>query len=231
MIYISNLRFSYGADGFGLGIEELHVPSGEKICWVGPSGSGKTTLLHLVAGIFLPDAGRVDCCGKELTSLSDAARRDFRIANIGLVFQDFALLDYLSVVDNILLPYRINSSLRLDESARLRASELASQVGLGSMLSRLPSQLSQGERQRVAACRALIAKPQLLLADEPTANLDASNAARVLDLLDKYATEESATCVIVSHDSEVTTRFEKKTEFSEFRMGVQPQLGGSGGHA
>ncbi len=231
MIELSDLRFSYTEGGFGLEIQRLLVPAGEKVCWVGPSGTGKTTLLHLVAGIIIPDSGRVDCCGQELTSLGDSARRDFRIANIGLVFQEFALLDYLNVIDNILLPYRINRSLRIDQTARSRASQLASAVGLGEMLSRRPSQLSQGERQRVAACRAIITEPKVVLADEPTANLDAENAARVLNLLDDYATEHHATCVVVSHDPEVTRRIKNTIDVSGFCARLQPQLAGGDKHA
>ena len=231
MIGMSEVRFSYPQGGFGLEISELRVAAGERVCWVGTSGSGKTTLLHLAAGIFTPDSGTVSCCGRELSSMSDSSRRDFRIANIGLVFQDFALVDYLSVLDNILLPYRINGSQRLNQNATSRASRLASDVGLGDMLTRRPSQLSQGERQRVAACRAIVAEPKLLLADEPTANLDADNSARVLDLLEGYATEQQATCIIVTHDPQAMKRFEKTSDVSEFCQRFQPQAVEGNAHA
>ena len=231
MIELRDLQFAYAEGGFGLQVERLSIAKGQRVGWIGPSGSGKTTLLHLVAGIVSPAAGRVETCGKELTALRDAARRDFRIANVGLVFQDFALLDYLSVLDNILLPYRINRSLRLEGAVRARAQQLAADVGLGDMLSRRPTQLSQGERQRVAVCRALIANPKLLLADEPTANLDPGNAARVLDILDGYATKQAATLVVVTHDRDVLTRFDETIDVSAFCAPAQPEPAGGGDHA
>ena len=121
MIEIRDLRFAYGEGGFELHVERLSVRDCQRVCWIGPSGCGKTTLLHLVAGINSPAAGQVETCGQDLTALRDAARRDFRIANVGLVFQDFALLDYLSLLENILLPFRINRSLRLESEVRDRA--------------------------------------------------------------------------------------------------------------
>ncbi|MGI9472363.1 MAG: ABC transporter ATP-binding protein, partial [Rubripirellula sp.] len=178
--------------------------------------SGTTPLLHLVAGISAVDVGCVTTCGQELSSLRDAARRDFRIANVGLVFQDFALLDYLSVLDNVLLPYRISPALQLDASVRERAEGLAASLGIVGLLSRKPTELSQGERQRVAVCRAVIARPKLLLADEPTANLDPRNATRVLDALQDYAHEQHATLVVVSHDRETIERFEESVDVSSF---------------
>lgn len=229
MIELQDLQFAYAEGGFGLHIKNLSIDQGQRVCWVGPSGSGKTTLLHLVAGIFHPESGYIKTCGTELTALSDASRRDFRIANIGLVFQDFALLDYLSVLDNILLPYRISRVLRLDTATRARAEQLATDVGLGEMLSRRPTQLSQGERQRVAVCRAIIANPKLLLADEPTANLDASNETRVLDALETYSSEQGATLIIVSHDRDIVARFGRTTDIAEFCVKTKIAAG-KGGH-
>jgi putative ABC transport system ATP-binding protein len=231
MIQLRDLQFAYAEGGFELTVENLSITAGQRVGWIGPSGSGKTTLLHLVAGIFSPDAGRVDTCGKQLTALPDAARRDFRIANVGLVFQDFALLDYLSVLDNILLPYRINRSLRLEPPVRTRAEQLATAVGLAEMLSRRPAQLSQGERQRVAVCRALVASPKLLLADEPTANLDPKNATRVLDTLDEYAAQQGATLVVVTHDRDVLARIDRTIDISSFCTPAQPKPAGGVPHA
>lgn len=208
MIDIQNLRFAYGDGNFQLNIEHLSVPQGQRRCWVGPSGSGKTTLLHLAAGIYTPDAGEIIVGEQEISRLRESARREFRISKLGLVFQDFALLDYLNVLDNILLPYRMSRALHLNNSVRERAQQLAERVGLGSFMSRKVTQLSQGERQRVAVCRSVITNPQLILADEPTANLDAINAAHVLDFLEGYSREQNATLIIVSHDQNVITRFD-----------------------
>jgi len=221
MIQVRNLEFTYDQGAFRLQVEELSIDAGQRVTWTGPSGSGKTTLLHLVAGIVRPSAGQIESCGAELTDLSDSARRDFRIANIGLVFQDFALLDYLNVLDNILLPYRINRSLRLNSQARTRAEQLAREVGLAELLLRRPSQLSQGERQRVAVCRALVTNPKLVLADEPTANLDPGNAARVLDALDQHAKQQGATLVVVTHDQDVTARFDRTIDVASFCKPLQ----------
>jgi putative ABC transport system ATP-binding protein len=231
MIELRDLQYAYAEGGFRLKVESLSIAKAQRVCWIGPSGSGKTTLLHLVAGIVSPAAGRVETCGRELTAMRDATRRDFRIANVGLVFQDFALLDYLSVLDNILLPYRINRSLRLEGTVRDRAQQLAEDVGLVDMLLRRPTQLSQGERQRVAVCRALIANPKLLLADEPTANLDSRNAARVLDTLDGYATKQAATLVVVTHDRDVLARFDETIDVSTFCEPAQPKPARGGGDA
>jgi putative ABC transport system ATP-binding protein len=213
MIRISNLRFRYRDGDFELAIPGLSIGRGERVAVIGPSGSGKTTLLHLIAGIATPDSGDVETNGVDVNRLDDAGRRDFRIRNIGLVFQEFELLEYLSVLDNVLLPYRINRSLRLDASVRRRAEALAARVGIEDKLGRLATRLSQGEKQRVAVCRALIAEPALLLADEPTGNLDPANKDRVLDILADYAAESGATLVTVTHDHALLPRFARVIDF------------------
>ena len=167
MIEIRGLRFAYGEGDFSLRVPELAVADGETVAIVGPSGSGKTTLLNLIAGNALPQSGTVTTNKHEVSGLHDAARRSFRISNIGLVFQEFELLEYLTVLDNILLPYRINRTLRMDAEVRRRAKEIAARVGIEDKLRRYPDHLSQGEKQRVAVVRALVVQPPLLLADEP----------------------------------------------------------------
>jgi len=216
MIEIRNMLFQYGEGDFRLDVPSLQVASGERVAVVGPSGSGKTTLLNLVAGIARPQSGDVVTVGQKLADLDDGATRNFRIRNIGLVFQEFELLEYLDVLDNVLLPYRINNSLELDSQVRQRAAELLKSVGIGHLRDRLPDHLSQGERQRVAVCRALLVKPPLLLADEPTGNLDPANKGRVLDILVDYAAANDATLVTVTHDSNLLSRFERVIDFSDF---------------
>lgn len=213
MIRIEDLDFAYGADGFRMSIDELAVGRGEAVAVIGPSGSGKTTLLHLIAGIVTPNGGRIEANGVEVSSLGDAGRRDFRVRNIGLVFQEFELLEYLTVLDNILMPYRINPKLALDASVRERARSIASDMGLGDKLGRYPRKLSQGERQRVAVCRAVLPEPALLMADEPTGNLDPGTKGRVLDLLFDYADRTGTTLLTVTHDHDLLPRFERVVDF------------------
>jgi len=216
MIEIRDLRFSYDEGDFSLEIPELKVAHGETVAIVGPSGSGKTTLLNLIAGTATPQSGQVTTNGYAISELHDAARRDFRIANIGLVFQEFELLEYLNVLDNILLPYRINRTLHLDTSVRERAETIAERVGIGDKLARYANQLSQGEKQRVAVIRALVVQPPLLLADEPTGNLDPLNKDRVLDILLQYATDNAATLITVTHDHDILHRFQRVIDFKDF---------------
>ena len=208
MIDIQGLQFSYGEGDFLLQVPELAVAHGETVAIVGPSGSGKTTLLNLIAGNAIPGSGQVSTNGAVVSGLHDSARRDFRIANIGLVFQEFELLEYLNVLDNILLPYRINRTLALDDDVRRRAVELAQQVGIGDKLHRYANHLSQGEKQRVAVVRALVVRPPLLLADEPTGNLDPVNKSHIVDLLFENAAEHDATLLAVMHDHALLDRFD-----------------------
>ena len=222
MVHITGLRFRYGdpergSHGFALRIDALRVAAGESVALVGPSGSGKTTLLHLVAGILTPDAGQVTVAGEDVAALDDARRRAFRVSQIGLAFQEFELLDYLSVLDNILLPYRIHPVLRLDGAARDRARALAERLGIGDKLARRPGSLSQGERQRAAVCRSLVTGPSLLLADEPTGNLDPVNAGLVLDALFELAARSGAALLTVTHDHELLPRFDRVVDFKAFQ--------------
>jgi ABC-type lipoprotein export system ATPase subunit len=216
MIEISDLLFSYGERDFSLDIPELRVAGGETVAIVGPSGSGKTTLLNLIAGTETPKSGTIVTNGNEISGLHDAARRDFRISTIGMVFQEFELLEYLNVLDNILLPYRINRSLQLKPEVRERAEALAKRVGISDKLDRYVDHLSQGERQRVAVVRALVVQPPLLLADEPTGNLDPLNKNRVLDILLRYAEQNAATLVTVTHDHDILDQFQRVVDFKDF---------------
>jgi putative ABC transport system ATP-binding protein len=225
MIRISDLAFRYAQGDFELVIPSLVVEPGERVGIIGASGSGKTTLLHLIAGISAPSAGHIETGGIALARLDDAKRRDFRIRQIGLVFQEFELLEYLNVLDNILLPYRISASLRLDRAVRDRAGALARRVGLAHKLRSPPTQLSHGEKQRVAVCRALIAEPELLLADEPTGNLDPANKDRVLDILVDYVEEHGATLVTVTHDHDLLGRFGRVIDFKDFSSSVSVEAG------
>jgi putative ABC transport system ATP-binding protein len=216
MIAIHSILFSYGQNGFCLNIPELSVEKGEKVAVIGPNGSGKTTLLNLIAGIITPERGSIAVGDVQVDGLSDDARRDFRITNVGFVFQDFQLLDYLNVLDNILHPYRITGALTLDEQVRARAQTLAQEMYIGDKLNRLPNDLSQGEKQRVAICRALLPWPKLILADEATGNLDPVNKTRILELLFGAVEDHDATLLAVTHNHELLTRFDRTVDFQTF---------------
>ncbi len=218
MVHVADLRFRYAEGDFALRVPELRVATSETLAVIGPSGSGKTTLLNLMAGIVRPSQGRVLTYGTDLAALEEAARRDFRVRHIGLVFQEFELLEYLDVIDNILLPYRINASLRLSDAVRERATGLAERLGIADKLRRLPRRLSQGERQRAAVCRALVTGPELLLADEPTGNLDPRNKERVLDSLFDCVADTGTTLVAVTHDHDVLKRFARVIDAKDFSV-------------
>ena len=206
-----DLRFAYpprpGTEAFELRLPEWSVARGQRVALFGPSGCGKSTLLNLLAGVLVASSGRLMVEGQELAALSEAERRAWRIRNLGFVFQDFPLVDYLDAQENVLLPYRLNSALRLDAGARGRAAELLGQLGLGGKLKRRPRELSQGERQRVAIARALVTEPRLLLADEPTAGLDPERTEQVIELLEGLCQERGLTLVLVTHEPQLRARF------------------------
>ncbi len=195
----------------------MSVEQGEKVAVIGPSGSGKTTLLNLIAGINRPQQGSVTVADQVVSACSDAKRRDFRITNIGFVFQDFELLDYLNVLDNILHPYRITRALKLTQSVEQRAIKLAAGLDIGDKLKRFTGELSQGEKQRTAICRALLPEPRLILADEATGNLDPRNKGKILDLLFENVDSHDATLLAVTHDHELLSRFDRVIDFLDFR--------------
>jgi putative ABC transport system ATP-binding protein len=220
VIELRDVQFVYRGGSFRLDISSVSMQSGERLAVIGPSGSGKTTLLNLIAGILTPVHGKVEVAGTEVSALADARRRDFRIRSIGFVFQDFELLDYLDVLDNILHPYRI-SALRLDRTVRERAEWLAQRLGVRDKLKRRADDLSQGEKQRVAICRALLPGPPLILADEATGNLDPRNKGLILDLLFDSVADHGATLLAVTHDHELLPRFDRVVDFADFQSDCQ----------
>jgi len=218
MINIRQLEFHYQIGGFRLSIPEFSVERGERLAVIGPSGSGKTTLLNLIAGIIIPERGTIGVNNVKVGELNDAGRRDFRITHIGFVFQDFELLDYLSILDNILHPYRISGALTLNKKVHAHAAALAQEMGIGDKLTRRPNDLSQGEKQRAAICRALLPQPKLILADEATGNLDPDNKTLILDLLFRAVEDYNTTLLTVTHDHELLKRFDRVVDFKDFRL-------------
>ena len=220
-IEVRDIEFRYRTGDFLLRIPELLIESGSTVAMIGPSGTGKTTLLNLLAGCCPPDAGSVHINGTDIVGIPERARREFRIRNIGMIFQEFELLDHLSVLDNILLPYRITPCLSYNGSIRGRAALLAKEVGLEDKLKRNVRQLSQGERQRVALCRSLVTEPTVLLCDEPTGNLDPANSTRVMDMMFKYAEKNGASLIAVTHDHENAKRFGRTVDITRIAGGQE----------
>jgi ABC-type lipoprotein export system ATPase subunit len=220
MIAVSDLEFQFPRSDFRLAVPSLNVAAGERVAIVGPSGSGKTTLLHLIAGILTPARGTIRIQDQPLSSLRDARRRAFRVARVGLVFQSFELISYLDVYENILLPYRLNSALRLTPDVSRRVADLAAETGLAHRLRYFPQKLSQGEKQRVAICRAMLPEPPLLLADEPTGNLDPTAKQHIVDLLFGQLDRTGATLLMVTHDLEIAARFPRVINCRDFAGGA-----------
>lgn len=211
-VKISGVEFRYAGDqAFEMALSDLFIASGECAAIVGPSGSGKTTLLSLVAGTLTPQNGEIHVGKFKLNQLGESARREFRIREVGQVFQAFELLEYLSVMENILLGAIIGPGV--DKDTQSRADNLLSSVGLGHRAKSKPALLSHGERQRVAVCRAMLNHPSLLLADEPTGNLDQNNKQNVVDLLISQARQYNSTLLMVTHDRSLLDSFDRVIDF------------------
>jgi lipoprotein-releasing system ATP-binding protein len=186
---------------------DLQVQAGESVAITGPSGAGKTTLLQLLGGLERATEGQVMIQGQDLSRLSDRDRTALRGKAIGFVYQFHHLLGELTALENVAMPLRI-ARVPIAQ-ARSRAAELLRQLGLSHRLDHLPGALSGGERQRVAIARALVTKPAVVLADEPTGNLDAANAAQVFDLLMTHVRAQSAALVLVTHDQRLADRCDR----------------------
>jgi putative ABC transport system ATP-binding protein len=180
----------------------LHIGAGEAVGLVGPSGSGKSTLLMVMAGLERPDSGTVLVAGEMLTKLDEDALARFRGRNVGIVFQSFHLIPTMTALENVAVPLELAGVTDADERAR---AELTS-VGLGERLAHYPAQLSGGEQQRVALARALAPNPAILVADEPTGNLDEETGKQIVELLFKGHEERGTTLVLVTHDAALAAR-------------------------
>jgi len=192
----------------------LRVAQGETLAVVGPSGSGKTTMLMLMAGLERPTLGQVQVAGVDLTALTEDALSRFRREHLGIVFQAFHLIPTMTALENAALPLEFAHH----PQARGRALEALEQVGLGHRGSHYPSQLSGGEQQRVALARAFAARPRIILADEPTGNLDEETGAKVMELLFTLQAEENATLVLVTHDRSLAERCDRVATMHSGRM-------------
>jgi putative ABC transport system ATP-binding protein len=219
MLHVENLSKSFPGSPPRkvLDAVSLRLAPGEYVAIMGESGSGKSTLLNLIAGLDTPDSGRIAIDGQELAPLDDAARTRLRRARLGFVFQAFHLLPHLSVERNVALPLALNGIA--ERSAAERVGEVLAAVGMLDRRHSLPSELSGGEMQRVAVARALAHRPGLVLADEPTGNLDAESAAEVLALLREQLKHDNAAGILVTH-SEVAAATADRT-YQLTRTGLQ----------
>ena len=197
-----------------LDIDEFNIAAGEQVVLIGPSGCGKTTMLHTIAGITKPDSGKVFIDDIELTKFSEAARDRIRANKLGYVFQTFNLLPGFSAYENVLL----GMSFAKGKVSAARAKSLLERIGLGHRLNNKPHQLSVGEQQRVAIARALANRPALLLADEPTANVDPGNQKQIIDLIVDSCREENVALLMVTHSMEVADRFERVVKLDELNL-------------
>jgi putative ABC transport system ATP-binding protein len=230
VIEIETLRFAWPRAGHDcLAIDRLSIPAGSTLFLHGPSGGGKSTLLGLLAGVLVPREGRVSVLGTEWSRLSGARRDALRADHVGYIFQQFNLLSYLSVIDNVVLPCRF-STVRRERAARrsgsmlLDARSLLSRVGLpAGMWQRPAAELSIGQQQRVAAARALIGVPEIVIADEPTSSLDAPLRDSFMHVLLHECRNAGSTLVFVSHDQRLADRFDAQVALEAINQA--PALG------
>ena len=217
-ILLDSVRYGYEPGRTVLDVAHLRVEAGERVFLGGPSGSGKSTLLGLIAGVLAPTAGHVRVLGTDLAGLPGAERDAFRGARVGVIFQMFNLLPYLSVLDNVLLPTRFSAARRARlADPRAEAARLLEALGLGDaeLLARGVSALSIGQQQRVAAARALLGRPELVIADEPTSSLDWDARAQFLDLLVRECDAAGSTLLFVSHDRTLAPLFDRSVQLGD----------------
>ncbi len=217
-LILNQIRKAYvtptGAEQVILDIPAFSLDQGEQVALVGTSGSGKTTLLNVAAGITTPDSGTVTVGGVEITRMLEPVRDRFRSERIGYVFQTFNLLGAFTALENVLLGMSFSSQ----PANRHLAIELLGRVGLGDRLHYRPSQLSVGQQQRVSVARALAKTPRLLLADEPTANVDGPNQQAILELMQTTCRENNVTLLLVTHTSEVASQFSRVERLGSFNQ-------------
>ncbi len=230
MISIRELRYAWPGAADSLAIDALDLPAGRTVFLHGPSGCGKSTLLGLMAGVLQAREGTVSLLGQDWAALP-AGRRDQRRADhVGVIFQQFNLLPYLSVLDNVLLPTRFSArrATRCEDRPAASASALLQRVGLGEALhGRRADALSVGQQQRVAAARALIGRPDLVIADEPTSALDAALRDGFMDLLLSECTAAGSTLVFVSHDERLAARFDERLSLPQLNRAAEPAAAAS----
>jgi putative ABC transport system ATP-binding protein len=225
---LKNVQFRWRRDQpLTLDIDAFEVESGERLFLHGASGSGKSTLLNIVSAVLAPERGSVHCLGREISTLGSRERDRFRADHIGMIFQQFNLVPYLSMLENVLLPCHFSTRRWENAGGRSAAKEarhLLDQLGLAGHIGRRKVvQLSVGQQQRVAVARALIGKPELIIADEPTSALDTARREQFLDLLLRECGARGSTLLYVSHDLSLTAHFTRCISMSELNRGSQAE--------
>jgi lipoprotein-releasing system ATP-binding protein len=221
MLKLSNVSKQYETGGKSVAVlrdVSLEIASGETVAVVGPSGSGKSTLLNIIGTLDKPTAGKVFLEGEELIGLSDEKLAEIRNRRIGFIFQSHHLLPQCSVLENVLVPTLAAKDKSLREGAKERGIQLLKRVGLGDRLTHRPGQLSGGEKQRVAVVRALINRPKLLLADEPTGSLDRASSQELAKLLTELNLEENVTLILVTHALDLADRMQRTFELRDGKL-------------
>lgn len=217
MIAVRNLTMRLTAGGHGITILDgvtLQIPEKQMVAIVGPSGSGKSTLLGLIAGLDKPTSGSIKLGGIEITTMPESQMARYRRQKIGYIFQSFHLIPTLTALENVAVPLELNGDL----DANKRAAELLAAVGLQDRQSHYPVQLSGGEQQRVAVARAFACRPPILLADEPTGNLDSATGRQVIDLLLSLNRDHGSTLVLVTHDPDLASCAERIISLRDGRI-------------
>ena len=220
MLSITNLKKSFAEPDGGrlpiLDIPRFLVGEGEQVLLMGRSGSGKTTLLHMIAGLTVPDSGTIEIAGRDVFKLNEVNRDRFRAQHLGYVFQTFNLLPGFSALENVLLAMAFTGR----PVDRARAVALLDRVGLSKRMTHKPGQMSVGEQQRVSVARSLVNKPALLLADEPTASVDARHQQQIIDLIRETCREENVSLVLVTHSTQVAEQFDRVEQLEQLNRAM-----------
>ncbi len=229
-VRLEAVRFGWSlAEPALIDIDRFELERGERVFLRGPSGSGKSTLLGLIAGILQPQSGSIDVLGHDMSALGAAARDRVRADHLGVIFQLFNLVPYLSVVQNVTLPVRFSKRRRqaVGAAPQAEARRLLASLGLDdeALLARRVLDLSVGQQQRVAAARALIGGPGLVIADEPTSALDADARDRFIELLSQEAARTGAALLFVSHDASLAPHFDRAVDLTQINRAVAPLMG------